>query len=455
MSFTHDGFGNRTNQTVTKGSAPSSALTFDANNRVPTFNQDNNGNVTWMPPGLTMTYDMENRKMSAQGSFGTERYGYDPGNHRVYRKKADGTEEFTVWGAQGERVEVFKISSGQAQIQTTNIYFAGRLMRTKNHTNGWETALITDRVGSVAVRVNPSGINEKLRYYPYGEEYAATTNDRDKFATYSRDSSTGLDYAMNRYYGSNLGRFTTPDPSRRFNPADPRSLNQYSYTGGDPVNNTDRSGLYWELLGCEDAGYLDAESEIAGIPWRNCYYTSVDDEYATGPIQRPRFRRGGGGSRFNQAQLVQGAADLIDKDDCGNFLVGVAQKAFMTIAGKANPEELDPSSRAYYGAITADNIKTRLNNASFTDERRSETDKYGNTVSARADYGRDGTGQSVTLFNAFFSYGTKSRNQIVVHEGMHLIFAFGDSDLAKAAGVYNGDNSASSDFHKELQKNCK
>jgi len=43
----------------------------------------------------------------------------------------------------------------------------------------------------------------------------------------------------------------------------------------------------------------------------------------------------------------------------------------------------------------------------------------------------------------------------MTHEGMHLIFAFGDSDLAKAAGVYNGDDSASSDFHKELQKNCK
>jgi RHS repeat-associated protein len=133
------------------------------------------------------------------------------------------------------------------------------------------------------------------RYYPYGEEYTATGNDKDKFATYFRDSSTGLDYAMNRYYGSSMGRFTAPDPSRRFNPADPLSLNLYSYTGGDPINATDRSGLYWELLGCEDAGYLDAESEMSGRQWRNCYYTSVEDEYATGPIQRPRPRGGSGG----------------------------------------------------------------------------------------------------------------------------------------------------------------
>ncbi|MEW5978838.1 MAG: hypothetical protein AB1898_23840 [Acidobacteriota bacterium] len=37
----------------------------------------------------------------------------------------------------------------------------------------------------------------------------ATSNDRDKFATYHRDNSTGLDYALNRYYGSTLGRFLT------------------------------------------------------------------------------------------------------------------------------------------------------------------------------------------------------------------------------------------------------
>jgi len=126
-----------------------------------------------MTSGVTLTYDVKNRSTNMQGGFG------------------DGTEEFTLWGASSERIETFRIVSGAAQTQTTNIYFAGRLMRTKNHTTGNETALVTDRVGSAAVRVNPSGINEKLRYYPYGEEYTATTNDRDKFATYSRDSSTG------------------------------------------------------------------------------------------------------------------------------------------------------------------------------------------------------------------------------------------------------------------------
>ena len=39
-----------------------------------------------------------------------------------------------------------------------------------------------------------------------------TAQDRDKFATYYRDSTTTLDYAQNRYYASTLARFTSPDP---------------------------------------------------------------------------------------------------------------------------------------------------------------------------------------------------------------------------------------------------
>ncbi|MEW5979459.1 MAG: RHS repeat-associated core domain-containing protein [Acidobacteriota bacterium] len=88
-------------------------------------------------------------------------------------------------------------------------------------------------------------ILQSARVYPFGEELSpATANDRDKFATYHRDNSTGLDYAMNRYYGSTLGRFTTADPfggsARLGNPA---SWNRYAYSWNDPINNNDRDGL--------------------------------------------------------------------------------------------------------------------------------------------------------------------------------------------------------------------
>jgi len=164
-----------------------------------------------------------------------------------------------------------------------------------------------------------------------------------------------------------MGRFTTPDPSRRFNPGDPRSLNQYSYTGNDPVNATDRSGLYWELLGCEDAGYLDAESEIAGIPWRNCYYTSVDDEYATGPVQRPRIRRGGGGgaSADRLGKLLDDALARAEKalrdPDCasifslpaGESLSGLLSELSKgSTRGNIGFDDLGPATRSPNGSLT-------------------------------------------------------------------------------------------------------
>jgi RHS repeat-associated protein len=71
--------------------------------------------------------------------------------------------------------------------------------------------------------------------------------DREKFATYTRESATGLDYAVARYYSSAYGRFNTPDPlhSSATSPADPSnptSWNRFGYVAGDPINNHDPSG---------------------------------------------------------------------------------------------------------------------------------------------------------------------------------------------------------------------
>ena len=68
-------------------------------------------------------------------------------------------------------------------------------------------------------------------------------NDTEKYATYTRDTLTGLDYAMNRYYSSSWGRFMTPDRSwSSARPGNPQSWNRYLYVSGDPVNHKDRSG---------------------------------------------------------------------------------------------------------------------------------------------------------------------------------------------------------------------
>jgi RHS repeat-associated protein len=161
---------------------------------------------------------------------GTEQYGYSPDNRRVYQKTPSGTQLIHFYGANGDRLRTYTYyGNGQFQVSKTNLYFAGRVILQNGQ------AAFVDRLGSD---------RRNTRYYPYWEEYTATANDRDKFATYFRDSSTGLDYAMNRYYGSNLGRFLTPDPyGGSARPDRPESWHRYAYASDDPVNRNDPTGL--------------------------------------------------------------------------------------------------------------------------------------------------------------------------------------------------------------------
>jgi RHS repeat-associated protein len=63
-----------------------------------------------------------------------------------------------------------------------------------------------------------------------------------------RDSETAFDYFGARYYGSNMGRFMTPDWSSEAVPvpyasfADPQSLNLYSYVRNNPLSRFDLDG---------------------------------------------------------------------------------------------------------------------------------------------------------------------------------------------------------------------
>src|SRR5688572_3496409 len=57
-------------------------------------------------------------------------------------------------------------------------------------------------------------------------------------------SYNGLDYADQRYFSSQIGRFLTPDPYRASaTKAEPLSWNRYAYVQGDPVNAYDPRGL--------------------------------------------------------------------------------------------------------------------------------------------------------------------------------------------------------------------
>src|SRR5207245_6456190 len=73
------------------------------------------------------------------------------------------------------------------------------------HQDRLSTRVITDGSGAV------KGTTDHL---PFGEEAGGSgEGEKHKFTTYERDG-TGLDYAVNRFYSPQQGRFAQADPLR-------------------------------------------------------------------------------------------------------------------------------------------------------------------------------------------------------------------------------------------------
>jgi RHS repeat-associated protein len=293
LSFTYDGFGNRTNQSVTKGSGPTHSVAIDpATNRISTsgYQYDPNGNMTQMPQ-LTMSYDVANRMTTSNhASAGTQVYGYNHANQRVFVRNGN-TVTYYLYGLGGERLMEFQetCTSGACGGYTETqrwIYFTGRKMFSKT--------------GSTLKAVTPNRLASEANHFPYGETDGTPPSEtKDYFTTYRRDG-TGLDYAWNRYYSPTMGRFTTADPYEASAAlTDPQTWNRYVYLDNDPANGTDRRGLLRDF--CED---LDESPEYCYArrpnPFQGGFFNPVFDREGT-PIAfvvKPYFynpQQGGGG----------------------------------------------------------------------------------------------------------------------------------------------------------------
>jgi RHS repeat-associated protein len=80
-----------------------------------------------------------------------------------------------------------------------------------------------------------------------------------------RDSESGLDYFGARYYGSALGRFTSPDqPFADQHQEDPQSWNLYSYVRNNPLANVDPIGLDCITTSNQSAGGVSVTTERGG-----------------------------------------------------------------------------------------------------------------------------------------------------------------------------------------------
>jgi RHS repeat-associated protein len=288
QTFQYDGFGNLTAKVLNSTTTP---IQVNAGTNQLTYaSYDANGNMT-SGAGATFTYDESNRvTTAAETSGGQVYYGYDEANKRIYQRGPYATEVFTFYGAKGENLGRYSIYDGynyamSVSPQVTNLWFGGRLVVTTNGAVNY-LPVLRDRLGTN--RETSSSSYPNPSYRPYGE--GTQGFDTFQFATYTRDSYTGLDYADQRFYASSYGRFNSADPytsSGRKN--DPGSWNRYAYVGGDPVNRSDPRGTDWcdDVGNCYQGSYPGAPPQCGGI-----YQTAAfafNDDYDYSLLENPTF----------------------------------------------------------------------------------------------------------------------------------------------------------------------
>jgi RHS repeat-associated protein len=246
-AWTYDRWGNRLTQTLTGGNMPNGVgqpqLTVDpATNHITGFGYDANGNLIHdgSSNGNTYTFDAENRMTKSVVGSTTTNYSYDGTNLRVLKGS-------TVYIYSGSKV-IAEYASGASPTSPTKeyVYSGSKLLATLTGTT--VTYHHADHLSN-RVETNASGaVTRAFGQLPFGETwYENTGTDKWKFTTYERDSETGFDYAINRYYSSGYGRFMTADLLGG-HIRNPQSLNRYGYVTNDPMNLVDPLGLSPFLL---------------------------------------------------------------------------------------------------------------------------------------------------------------------------------------------------------------
>jgi RHS repeat-associated protein len=258
QTFTYDGFSNLTDKAGTGGAPTNHSPVNAATNQLTGYSYDANGNMTTTGYG----WDPENRMSYA--TWGGTQYAYDSANKRIWTGNYTCPGGFCGpgygWQFQSETVFFYGIDGNQLAAYTPQVQYSYGTPQSIYYLLGEERVYFRRKyIGNANTTLMSGGTSvgqDRLgstgKYFPYGEERnnSQLPNDTVKFATYTRDSATGLDYADQRYYTGGVGRFMNPDPYRASassvnNPTDPATWNRYAYVGGDPINRADPGGQCW------------------------------------------------------------------------------------------------------------------------------------------------------------------------------------------------------------------
>jgi RHS repeat-associated protein len=224
--------------TTTGGASPSTtSYTYDTagNAATRTITPSGGSAVT-----DTFAYTATGRASTISNNAGVSSYLYDADGGVLLR--SDPVSGTTLYLAGTE----VRIPAGTSTQQATRYYgFAGMTIAQRDSATGLK-ALYNDPQGTSLVAISWTNLATRTRrtLSPYGTDLGLRNgpwpNPRS-FGNQPLNTHTQLVDMGARLYDRGQGRFLQADPI--VDPANPDSLNGYTYAGGDPINGNDFSGL--------------------------------------------------------------------------------------------------------------------------------------------------------------------------------------------------------------------
>jgi RHS repeat-associated protein len=215
------------------------------------------------------------------------------------------TDNGDSWDFDNNDLRMATVAANAPAPTVTKHYYANG-QRIATRVDGTLYYLLDDRLGSTTVVADDQG-NEvgRVLYDPYGEVLESTlpAGITDRLFTGQRwDDTIGLYDYNARFYDPQIGQFTQPD-SLVSDPLNPATWNRFSYTAGNPVNNTDSSGHFVDtLLDALDLAN-NVQNCLGDSDTLSCYMVPVSVAFVAVPFLS------GGGMEGQAARATRGAED--------------------------------------------------------------------------------------------------------------------------------------------------
>ena len=326
LGWSYDAFGNRLVQSSNTGVFPSGSVQFGGTNNQATgvgvasapntstasLGYDASGDVKY-DGSRYYQYDAEGRICLVQNiTGGYTQYIYDAEGNRVAKGSVTNQGPVTnlscdstsngfsptnsyVIGLGGEQVTEFALQGSTWAWSHSNVFGSGGLLAT--YTGSDTYFAFKDWLGTKRVELTPDGLTSSFASLPFGDGLQPSGNAVDAtehhFTGKERDAESGLDYFGSRYYGSNMGRFMSPDWSEEPDPVpyadveNPQTLNLYGYVTNNPLRLYDPTGH----SGCCDV--LPSMAEVdAGIAYLGAA-AATGAEWTVSTLAAPAVAVGG------------------------------------------------------------------------------------------------------------------------------------------------------------------